>query len=179
MSTRKLNTIEPPIPLTPERLEEWEASPTQYKQMGLIAKWRLEDWLYNISVASESFHTLTEEEWQEAVSHFNGCAICGADEVATRGYFIPFKNGGEYAAWNILPLCSSCAARSIRQHNIFRTFKNGVGHGASAVSNILPNAPTKYYSAKRCTAAEEAKFLNAVRYLQSKMGDDECLRQIG
>jgi len=164
--------------LIDKRIKEWDSTHSDFIRAGFVARWRLENWLYNVSVATENLHTLTEEEWQEACRYFEGCAFCGSEDISTRGFLIPFKDGGEYTAWNVLPLCDTCAARSIRQPNIFRTFKNRIGYGASAVSNYLPDAPTHYYSARKCTAAEEKKFLKAVQYLMSKMGDQECLLPI-
>lgn len=161
-----------------KRIKEWDSARSDYIRDGHVARWRLENWLYNMSVASENMHTLTEEEWLEACRYFEGCAYCGSEDISTRGFLIPFKDGGEYAAWNVLPLCDKCGTRSIRQPNIFRTFKARLGYGASAVSNHIPNAPTSYYSARQCTSAEEQKFLKAVRYLMSKMGDQECLLPI-
>ena len=65
-------------------------------------------------------HTLTEDEWMEACRHFGGCALCGADSIDARGYFIRFEDGGNYNACNVIPLCDKCATALKYQSNPFR-----------------------------------------------------------
>lgn len=65
-------------------------------------------------------HTLTEDEWLEACRYFNGCAMCGAESIDARGYFVDFKEGGKYNACNVIPLCESCATALKLQVNPFR-----------------------------------------------------------
>lgn len=60
-------------------------------------------------IASVPFRPLTEDEWLQAVKYFNGCAICGADSVDARCFFISAKEGGKYVAWNVVPACEKCA----------------------------------------------------------------------
>ena len=68
-------------------------------------------WMSLIDKVPKDYHTLTEPEWLEACQYFNGCAICGAEDISARGYFIPFKYGGRYCNWNIIPMCEKCATR--------------------------------------------------------------------
>lgn len=78
-----------------------------------------DEWLANIAKISKSYPTLTEEQWLEAVKHFNGCALCEEESVDTRGYFIPFKLGGRYCDWNIIPVCDKCATEIRINPNYF------------------------------------------------------------
>ena len=55
-----------------------------------------------------------------ACRHFNGCAKCGDETIDARGFFISFKNGGRYCDWNIIPLCSKCAADWSLDKNPFK-----------------------------------------------------------
>lgn len=68
-------------------------------------------WLNKITNVPASYPTLTEEQWIAACAHFNGCAICGDIDISARGYFIPFKDGGRYCDWNIIPMCEACSIR--------------------------------------------------------------------
>lgn len=65
------------------------------------------DWLEQLK--SVSTHSLTEDEWLEACQHFKGCAFCSSDSIDARQYFIPFKDGGNYTACNVVPACEQCA----------------------------------------------------------------------
>ena len=65
-------------------------------------------------------HTLTESEWLEACSYFDGCALCGSDSIDARGYFIRYEDGGKYNACNVVPLCDKCATELKYQSNPFR-----------------------------------------------------------
>lgn len=78
------------------------------------------EWVEKISKIPKDYPTLTEDQWMEAVKHFNGCALCKSDDVDTRGYFIPFKNGGRYCDWNIIPVCDKCATEIRLNPNYFK-----------------------------------------------------------
>lgn len=58
------------------------------------------------------YKPLTEAEWLKACEYFGGCAICGDEHIETREYFVDFKSGGKYAAWNIFPMCGKCATHA-------------------------------------------------------------------
>lgn len=75
--------------------------------------------LEKISRIPRTYPTLTETQWLQAVKHFNGCALCESESVDTRGYFIPFKKGGRYCDWNIIPICEKCAIRPKKNPNYF------------------------------------------------------------
>lgn len=77
-------------------------------------------WLEKIDKIPKPYKFLTEEQWLETCSFFNGCALCDNEEVTTRGYFIPFKEGGRYCNWNVIPLCEQCATRMNKQPNPFK-----------------------------------------------------------
>ena len=53
--------------------------------------------------------SLTEAEWQKAVKHFGGCAMCSSLEVAARVMLVNVKDGGRYNRGNIFPACEACA----------------------------------------------------------------------
>lgn len=78
------------------------------------------EWLKRIAAVPKNYPTLTEEQWMKACRHFNGCAKCGDENIEARGFFISFKNGGRYCDWNIIPLCSRCAADWNIAKNPFR-----------------------------------------------------------
>lgn len=67
---------------------------------------RYEAWIKLITAAP--FKPITEEQWLQACRFFEGCALCDSTSIDARGYFIAFKNGGRYVAWNILPMCEKC-----------------------------------------------------------------------
>jgi RNA polymerase subunit RPABC4/transcription elongation factor Spt4 len=52
---------------------------------------------------------LSEDLWLKTCRYFEGCAICGANDIQLRHSFIPRKLGGKYVVGNIIPLCSKCA----------------------------------------------------------------------
>ena len=70
------------------------------------------EWRDLILKIPKNYPTLTEAQWMEAVKYFNGCAICGSESIDTRGYFIPFKSGGRYCDWNVIPMCEKCATNA-------------------------------------------------------------------
>lgn len=55
-------------------------------------------------------HTLTVEEWEEALEYFDySCAYCGvSEEILHQEHVIPVVKGGGYTADNIIPACKSC-----------------------------------------------------------------------
>ena len=71
----------------------------------------LNDWLGKIKLLPSSYPTLTQDQWLATCGHFNGCAYCSAESIDSRVYFIPFKLGGRYCDWNIIPACEKCAMR--------------------------------------------------------------------
>lgn len=71
-----------------------------------ISEERYRSWLELITAAP--FKPLTEEQWLAACRYFGGCALCNNSSIDSRSYFIPYKVGGRYTAWNILPLCEKC-----------------------------------------------------------------------
>jgi len=83
-------------------------------------------WLEMISKVRKPIKTLTEDEWIRACMHFGSCATCESSSIDARGMFIPFKFGGRYAAWNIIPICDKCATALKFQHNPFIRYESGI-----------------------------------------------------
>lgn len=79
------------------------------------------EWLEKIKLVPDKYPRLTEEQWMEAVKHFGKCALCGDESIDARGYFVPFKLGGKYCDWNIIPICSKCALKTRQNYNYFIT----------------------------------------------------------
>ena len=77
------------------------------------------EWLKKIAQVPKDYPTLTEKQWMEAVKHFGKCAICGDESIDTRGLYIPFKSGGRYCDWNVIPICSKCAQKAKSNYNYF------------------------------------------------------------
>lgn len=77
-------------------------------------------WLEKIKQIPVPYTTLTEDEWLEACKHFGGCAYCGRPEIEARSMFIPFKLGGRYCAWNIIPACERCETSIKLTENPFK-----------------------------------------------------------
>lgn len=69
------------------------------------------EWVAKVKRIPADYPRLTEAQWLAAVKHFNGCALCQSETVDTRWYFIPFKEGGRYCDWNIIPVCDKCAVK--------------------------------------------------------------------
>ena len=80
---------------------------------------KFEEWKSKIASIPKDYPSLTEAQWLAAVKHFNGCALCGSEDVDTRGYFIHFSHGGRYCDWNIIPTCEKCAAKTTKPTNPF------------------------------------------------------------
>ena len=70
---------------------------------------RFDQWLEKVKQVPKDYPTLTEAQWLEACSFFNGCARCASEEIDTRGFFIGRELGGRYCDWNVIPLCTKCA----------------------------------------------------------------------
>lgn len=87
------------------RTEEHRAWDRMHK---LRAEASYREWLLLIKHLRQPYETLTEEQWMNACKHFGGCAYCGAESIDVRSMFIPFKDGGRYCAWNIIPACEKC-----------------------------------------------------------------------
>jgi hypothetical protein len=102
-------------------------------------------WLEQITAAP--FKPLTEEQWLKACRYFGGCALCDTPEIEARGYFIQFKQGGRYTAWNILPLCELCATELKKQLNPFRRLDTQLNNSLPVVRGISKdklNRATEY-----------------------------------
>lgn len=69
------------------------------------------------------FKVLSEKEWLQTCKYFNGCAICGNEIIEARAFFVPFKDGGKYAAWNMIPVCGTCGTESTMKSNPFKWLK--------------------------------------------------------
>lgn len=53
--------------------------------------------------------TLSWEEWQEALFHFNdSCAYCGSIQDIEQDHVVPASRGGAYVRDNIVPACHEC-----------------------------------------------------------------------
>lgn len=72
---------------------------------------RYAEWLGKVKSLPKDYPTLTHEQWLSACRHFGGCAFCGDESIDSRAYFVPFKDGGRYCDWNIVPSCEKCAYR--------------------------------------------------------------------
>lgn len=61
---------------------------------------------------------LTEAEWQKAVRHFGGCALCPTKEIEARIMLIPMKDGGKYNRGNVIPACADCANKYVIKNKL-------------------------------------------------------------
>lgn len=118
----------------------------------------LKKWLGAISRIPTPHKTLTEEEWLEACKHFGGCAYCGNPHIESRSMFIPFKDGGRYCAWNIIPACEECETRQKTIPNPFMRMDQKFSRG-------------NHETAKKYGYTLE-KLQRIVDYLGSKMPDE-------
>lgn len=89
-----------------------------YEKSKRVAQQRYDDWIKKFDGAFT--HTLTEDEWLKACRYFGGCALCGSEYISTRHYFIPFREGGKYTAYNIIPVCEECTLTLKRVKNPFK-----------------------------------------------------------
>lgn len=101
-----------------------------------------EEWLEKVRQVPKSYPKLTDTQWMEAVKHFNGCALCENESIDTRGYFIPFKDGGRYCDWNVIPMCSDCATKARKNFNWFMGRKRPPG-----LTNIISYLEVKLNAA--------------------------------
>ena len=105
---------------------------------------RFTHWLNLIAAVPQPIKTLTTEEWLTTCSYFGKCALCNSGSIDARGFFIPFKLGGRYAVWNVLPLCELCANDIKVQQNPFIHYDTAVAisrnnYNKAAVRNNYKN----------------------------------------
>jgi hypothetical protein len=74
------------------------------------------------------FKPMSENEWLSVCAYFEGCAICGEEHIETRQFLVPFKDGGRYASWNILPMCEKCSGVAKKYDNPFRWLHKSLGN---------------------------------------------------
>ena len=111
-----------------------------------------DNWIADINSLPQPYENLTQKQWLAACAYFNKCALCSETEIDTRGFFIPFKYGGKYCNWNIIPVCESCS-RIWRMH-----------------WNPWYRVDTTYLAGKW-----DRKYLNkVVVYLQERMDELRC-----
>lgn len=61
--------------------------------------------------------TLTLEEWNDAIKHFNGmCAYCKEEKYDVLEHFVPSCLGGGTTANNCVPACNSCNSKKSNLH---------------------------------------------------------------
>lgn len=118
-----------------------------------VAEESYEEWTFRIK--DMPIEPLTESQWLEACNHFKGCAYCGADSIDARSMFIPYKDGGRYTRWNIVPSCERCeTARKVTTNPFLRM--------DDSLNRSQAHQARKYgFSMKRLQSI--------VDYLQSKM----------
>lgn len=83
---------------------------------------RQEDLMRRVKQVPKNYHSLTESEWIEACRYFNGCAMCGSDEIDSRVLLLSPQQGGRYCSWNVVPMCHNCATHWRPVSNVFQTF---------------------------------------------------------
>lgn len=113
-----------------------------------------DDWIKRLKDAT--FAPLSEDEWLAACRHFNGCALCDSSDIAARGYFIQFVDGGRYTSWNILPMCEQCTTALKMQINPFKRLN----------PKLNKNVPLY-------RGATFDKLMKAYEYLQERLDDYE------
>lgn len=86
-----------------------------------------DNWMDLVKRIPADYPTLTNEQWIEACVYFDGCALCKSSHINTRGFFIPFRVGGRYSKWNVIPLCEDCAKRYTSVDNPFRSMHRSLG----------------------------------------------------
>lgn len=94
-------------------------------------------WLDMINKVPKDYHTLNNGEWFEACRYFGGCALCDSKEMDSRWFFIPFKVGGRYCNWNVIPVCEKCSTAIKRATNPFRALHPRLGQIGSDVARGL------------------------------------------
>ena len=95
------------------------------------------EWRAKIAKVPKTYPTLTEQQWLEACKYFDGCAVCGAESIDARGYFVTFAEGGRYCDWNILPMCERCATAARTQPNMFLSTDPRVRKSLTNIINYL------------------------------------------
>lgn len=98
---------------------------------------RYKNWLNKIASLPKPYKTLTEDQWNKACRHFSGCAYCGEPEIVSRSMFIPFKNGGRYCSWNIIPACEKCETSIVREENPFLRMNTQINRSAGGSARKL------------------------------------------
>lgn len=109
------------------------------KRMKAVTKYdaMYNDWLAKVQEVPKSYPTITESQWLEACSYFNGCALCDTDQIDTRFYFIKFDKGGRYCDWNVLPVCDRCAVSVKGLKNPFRPLTDGNLYAVPRLDKIV------------------------------------------
>lgn len=104
--------------LSPKQYVCSECRPIQSREKTRV--WRqkqyydaYDEWLRDIARIKMPYSFLTEDEWLKVCKYFNGCAFCDSESVDARSFFVPFKKGGRYCNWNIIPKCDKCALLNI------------------------------------------------------------------
>lgn len=120
----------------------------------------LKDWMSLVNKIPTGYHTLTNAEWLEACAFFDGCAMCDNPHINTRGFFLPFKTGGRYSRWNVIPLCEDCAKKYGNYTNPFRAFHKRLGQNRMSIDKAMEH----YYNADR-------RLNKIVSYLRPRLED--------
>lgn len=95
------------------------------------------NWLTSIKDMPQG--RLTEDQWIAACSYFGGCSMCGSEDISTRTFFVPFREGGKYAEWNVIPTCQKCGSIRRKNHNPFSFMDPNAGHGTAESKKNLQN----------------------------------------
>lgn len=90
----------------------------------ILVATQLREWQDIIATIPTPYVTLKEEAWINACKHFGGCAFCGKPDIDARAMFIPFRMGGRYCAWNIVPACEPCTEVLQKLENPFERMDN-------------------------------------------------------
>ena len=102
-----------------------------------VTKERIQDTRQKSRHKDDGDMTLTEGDWEFAVTYFNDrCCYCGEEKDLTRDHLIPLDSGGEFHRNNIVPCCQSC--NSSKKNNEFETwFKKQKFYSEYKVKKIL------------------------------------------
>lgn len=95
-----------------------------YKRIYAKLDKQYQEWLDLIQSVPPGYPTLTEEQWMQACKYFNGCAICGDEDIDARGFLISFDLGGRYCDWNVIPLCERCSHHFATHVNPYKQARN-------------------------------------------------------
>lgn len=109
-----------------KRNREGQRLRSQRFDMKQIEKYK--DMFDQLIKSNKDFKPMTEEEWHKVCEYFGGCAICGEEHIESREFFINFKDGGKYAAWNMFPLCGKCATHTKFTANPFMWLDKRMGY---------------------------------------------------